>query len=984
VVSFLGFAPITRSLTVPGGQIFAAEFAMEEAGGADDAIVVYGTRSARANALNLQRTAENSSDVISADDLGNFTGTTFSDALRRAPGISFQRDALTGDGTNVVVRGLEPDMNAVKLNGLNLPVGNGTGRSADLSNLLADSVSRITIHKSLLPSQDSAGTGGLIEIETLSPLNRPRRYANVQVEGGRSGRSFSDDFLISGTVAGTFGAGENFGLSASVQYRENSARNISYNSVLRYGRYLPLGPGGLPTLTSIDAVDPLLIFPFSPDAAKAYPTRLETGFNNVEQQTLALTLSAEWQVADHTNLKLDVLHSETERTSFTLTDAFSGLIEYTDRPGGEALAELSLDLSPGNQSLRREQQYGYDRDARIVTDTYSFNGRTNVGKFTFNYVLGYARGTERHPASFGLQLRMPNSEAIAGYFLPAATDPDVGYIISPFGPRTGSGIPLPLLSDAGWAFVNDPSNFIIENASGQIDTTRGENDRYTASFSARYDIEAGPLSYIEAGLHYERTEFRSDLVRSQLGGNVPVTALGLGFAPSDLTRIGIQVPGFAVIEEDSIGDLVDNLESYLGIAGLTLTPIVPHPDQANQSTMEEALAAYVQSRLEFGKLEIIGGARLNRVNLQADNLIFPTYIGPILPENGGGFGIDLVFQNQFTELVSQETTATDILPRILFNYRENDNLIFRGGYFMSVARPQIGQLSTETRISFINIPLPGPEGVKPRLEINTGNPDLQPATTHNFDISVEHYHDRIGILKLSGFYKHIENLLQANRTSGTVNLDNVVLPDHPYFEGPPFFDPANPSGAFITGTTPVNSDEAAWIWGIEAQLERQLTFLPGILSGLGIYANYTYTESSRTERYSWAFASDDDNLFEFDSVPFALQPRHSGTAALTYNKYGIDATLAYGFQSRSLGRFEPRGLSLYSEGVRTLDFRAEYYLRPSFGRLRLYVEASDLLNGTGSPDVEETFGGVGETPRFHTRATFLGGRRFKLGASVTF
>src|SRR3546814_17292366 len=93
--------------------------------------------------------------------------------------------------------------------------------------MLADSVSKITISKSLLPSQDSAGTGGLVEIETLSPLNRPRRYANLLIEGGKSGRSFSDDVLVSGTIAGKFGADENFGLSASVQYRKSRSEERS-------------------------------------------------------------------------------------------------------------------------------------------------------------------------------------------------------------------------------------------------------------------------------------------------------------------------------------------------------------------------------------------------------------------------------------------------------------------------------------------------------------------------------------------------------------------------------------------------------------------------------------------------------------------------------------------------------------------------------------------------------------------------------------
>jgi hypothetical protein len=75
---------------------------------------------------------------------------------------------------------------------------------------------------------------------------------------------------------------------------------------------------------------------------------------------------------------------------------------------------------------------------------------------------------------------------------------------------------------------------------------------------------------------------------------------------------------------------------------------------------------------------------------------------------------------------------------------------------------------------------------------------------------------------------------------------------------------------------------------------------------------------------------------------------------------------------------------VFSEDVQTLDFRAEYWLRPSFGQVRIYVEGSDLLRGTSSPDVEQTFGGQAGSPTFYTRATYLGGRRFKIGLATTF
>lgn len=979
-ISFLGFAPVSQRIDVVEGDEANVELAMGNDG--DPAqIVVYGSRSARANALNLQRTAQNNADVISADDLGNFTGTTFSDALRRAPGVSFQRDSVTGDGTNVIVRGLDPDMNNVKLNGLQLPVGNGTGRSADLSNLLADSVSKITINKSLLPSQDSAGTGGLIEIETLSPLNRPHRYANFQIEGGKSGKGFSEDFLVSGTVAGRFGAEDNFGLSASVQYRRNSVRNLSYNTVLKFGAFLPNDADGVP-LTSGEAIDPNATFPFIEGDDQAYVTQVETSFNHVKQSTLAATLSAEWKIGTHTNLKFDFQHSEADRTTYQFTDIFAGLSTYSDLPGGQVISALHLLVDPADPTdpesaaLQRQQKYFYDPDAKTVTDTYSFKGRSSLGKLTLNYLLGYAHGSEKHDRSTTLDLRMPDSPALSSYFLPQATDSALGYIVTPFGARQGGGIPIPLLSQAGWNFVNDSARYTIDNGTGQIDTTIGNNDRYTADANVHWDVNAGFLKYIEVGGRYERATFKSDLVRTQFGGGATVSSLGLQFEPTDLTRIGVNGAGFSAMSESTLIHFLDNLDDYTArYPQFVLMPIAPAIDQDKQSTREDNYAAYVQTQLQFGKLEVIGGVRYNRTDLRASNLFFPTYVGPKLD---GSVGPDLDFQNAFSKLVTETAKSEDFLPRILFNYRQSDNLIFRGGYFLSVARPQIGELSSQARIAFINFPIPGPDGVKPILQVNSGNPNLKQATTHNFDLSAEYYH-KIGIIKVSGFYKRINNLLQSNRTDGPANLANITLPDSPYFQGAPYFDPAHPENYFITGGSPINSDHPAEIWGIEGQIERQFDFLPGALGGLGVFANYTYTHSTRSQRYSWPYApAGEDAIYEFSGIPFSQQPKHSGTAALTYNKYGFDGTLAYSFQSTTLNVFYPRGLSVYGKSVGTLDLRAEYYLNPKFGKLRVYLEGSDLLKGTSSPDVQELVGSV------YSRATYLGGRKFRIGVSTTF
>src|SRR3546814_1740255 len=104
--------------------------------------------------------------------------------------------------------------------------------------------------------------------------------------------------------------------------------------------------------------------------------------------------------------------------------------------------------------------------------------------------------------------------------------------------------------------------------------------------------------------------------------------------------------------------------------------------------------------------------------------------------------------------------------------------------------------------------------------------------------------------------------------------------DHIYFQGAPYFDPAHPENYFITGSTPSNSDKMATIWGIEAQAERRFNFLPGALSGLGIYANYTFTKSKRGQIYNWPYGAPGEEVYEFSGISFNNQPKHSGTVAL--------------------------------------------------------------------------------------------------------
>ncbi len=1017
--SYLGFAETATHFELSRGEQFVRDITLgPTAETALDEIVVFGSRSARAQSLNRERLADNSSSVLSADFLGNFTGTTISDALRRAPGIAFVRNPANGEGTNIIVRGLEPDMNAVKLNGLHLPVGNGQDRSANLNNLLVDSIDKITIHKTLLPSHDNAGTGGLVEIETKSPLSRPRRYFNFSLEGGEKSGGFGDDFLASATVAGTFGAQQNIGLSVSAQYRERDDKSLNYFSAVNFGQYLPLEIDGTTAITNTNEVDPRLSFPFEAGVEDVYPSGGGLGSNVSSAKTQGLTLSAEWQVSPQTNLRLDYLHSKGDSSGVDSFGSANFNSNYVLRPvaalGGDERYALTFD---GLANMIHRYDFGSGED---VTDNINFRGQTESGKWSINYALGYVHGSSDGESSdLNLGFNGGRQPLDNSFFLSQAVDPVEGLIISPFAVRSGNTFAAPLLSDSGWSFLNDPSNFNFQKA--VVGSTRGENNRFTSELSAKYNLDQEHLKYLEVGVWYEESKNTSRFQSTQIAGEFAVDPdtggivqttpslepFGMTFMPTDLTRIGQTGRGFNFLGNGGVRQFFADLDQFTSGTNplLFATETLLHPNDDDRFTEEKSLAAYIQGRVDIGKLEIIGGVRMSRVEVRALTITTPE-VQPNFFDFFQDFPAFFAARDElllnFSTVLDSTATQTDFLPRVALNFRQSDNLIFRGGYYLTTARPSITQLSDQ-QFLFVNFtPFSGPDFNQASLEILQGNPGLKPATTDNFDLSIEYYHDQIGVMKLSAFYKDINNSLQSVDISGNTDISKVEFPDHPFFTGPDgILALVDSDAAVVVSRRPENSNSTTYIRGIEAQFERQFTFLPGIWNGFGVLANFAYTDSKAHKIGRWFSAPVLDangntipigttglierELLEFElpNEKFNLSPSKSGTFALTYNKYDIDAALSYGFQDRYQRQFSPNNLDSYQEEVSTLDFRGSYYIDRGAG-IRLFIEGTDLAKGNTSPDLETSNGGVGGLATYYRSAVYLGGRKIRVGFSASF
>jgi TonB-dependent receptor len=149
----------------------------------------------------------------------------------------------------------------------------------------------------------------------------------------------------------------------------------------------------------------------------------------------------------------------------------------------------------------------------------------------------------------------------------------------------------------------------------------------------------------------------------------------------------------------------------------------------------------------------------------------------------------------------------NVLPSVQFQYAFTPETNLRAGYSRGIARP-----------NFSDLPPYILESGKDQ-QVNVGNPALKATRANNFDLLAERYLKPVGLIQVGVFYKDITDPIFAVDSSITGGLY-----------------------AGFTQVQPTNGPKAH-ILGVEASYQQLLTFLSGLMKGLGVSANYSRTTS---------------------------------------------------------------------------------------------------------------------------------------------
>ncbi|NTS77625.1 TonB-dependent receptor [Catenovulum sp. SM1970] len=227
-ITYLGAEPVEYPINIKDGQIVEQNFVIGNEQAALENIIVYGQQAGQAGALNRQKNAKTLKSVVSSDAIGQFPDQNAAEALQRLPGMFIQRDQ--GEGRFVGIRGIDPNLNNLTINGTNIASPESGVRSVAMDVIPSELIEGLEVSKTVTPDMDADAIGGSIEVKSLSAFDREDGSYSVTVQGSYNEQTEDSSPKLSGSYTEIFelDSGNRLGVAAALSWfeREFGSHNI--------------------------------------------------------------------------------------------------------------------------------------------------------------------------------------------------------------------------------------------------------------------------------------------------------------------------------------------------------------------------------------------------------------------------------------------------------------------------------------------------------------------------------------------------------------------------------------------------------------------------------------------------------------------------------------------------------------------------------------------------------------------------------------
>jgi len=753
-VHYVGFSPLSSRVTVVAGQVVRADAALKVASEREE-IVVYAERAhGEAEAINREREAENILQVLPYEVITSLPNTNIADALGRLPSVTLERDE--GEGKYVQIRGTEPRLSNVTIDGVNVPSPEGGVRQIKLDIIPANLVDSVEINKTLSANQDGDAIGGSVNLVTKTATERPTLSLNgiggyTPIIGGRTLSEFD------GTVGQRFGEGKKLGILIGGSYDWN-------------GR-------------GIDDIEPVPgVIQCSPG-----PTGCNETFNQATAANFA-TYSTEdireyryyrtrYGVSGSVDYKMGDVSGVYARFLYSHFDNFRDRWDYS--PSINTFENPALGSTDGSMSFNAQIR----RPVQVI-GSLEAGGKHTLNQWLLIYDLSVSRASTED-----------QGYSSADFSGPGAVQFSVD-TTNPYKPK--------LLPQGGFSTVYDPSTYQLADL--DINRTYSPQLNLQGAFSVQKNYMAGG--------HFGTFEFGAKIRNAHKFQDAFDPAYNVvASTPPDMRNfLGTFTNSNYYDKGYTLGPTVDysKVRSFFnanvnnpGVLVLDAAGTALNTYSNNYDLIERVTAGYAMNTLQFGRVRVQTGLRFEGTN---ENLL------------GNRVGVDNAGNPTFTPL-RRNSSYLDPLPSVQVRFALWQDSAIRAVYGRGIARPNFSDLppSFDTTNSSNN-------------EVGYGNPNLKPTHANNYDLLYEQYLKPLGVVQAGFFYKQLSDPIYESVksiiTSQTAQQNPLLAP----YVGDTLSQPIN--------------GKSANLYGFEIAFQQHLAFLPGLLSGIGISANYGYTKST--------------------------------------------------------------------------------------------------------------------------------------------
>lgn len=743
----------------------------------EDRIQVTGVRGSLMRSMDRKRDAVGLVDAITAEDIGKFPDQNLAEALQRIPGISINR--TNNEGSQITVRGFGPEFNLVTLNGRSMP--SQGGRSFDFGDIASTGISAVEVVKSGRAALPTGGIGATVNMITARPLENPG-FRGALVGKAVHETSSSDGDLgnldeftpeIAGLYSNTF-AGDTFGiaLTGSYEVRDNREEFAAVDSwVPNYGL-----DGG--TVTNNNQRD---------DGIWWHPQDAGYGFADISRTRTNGQLTLQWEPSDRIRMTLDYTYSELEferdQNSFGVWFANPnvsasinerGTVTDVTQVGGDYAINVARD-----STVKENDSLGFNINFRATDNLeFSFDAHDSSSRLE-----GGGLGDGRPGSS--ANLIVGNTFCDWCGFEPG-TGPFTATIDEKFASYSGGGIPI-------WGATfrdtenGEPLDFLrrsdMGSLFGQAFDVDNVNDIQQFQLDGAWtNPGSGGIAGLDFGVSHTRQEFvNRNAFSGLLPGGFWLTSAqywpddlweenGFGGLLSDFSNSGnFPLDQYFALDFNTIVDIYESLDCVS--TGDPLCNDVYWPswgpefqdpsgnrgffwpgplgNASGGGVEEDITAAYFQVNMQD---EIVGLPFNARIGLRIEDTEV-TSSGDEVPAEAVVWvgGDEFVTEFGPSTFVKTTSSNTEFLPSLDFDLTFRHDLISRFSYSRTLARPPIGALSPVR--SFVGNPNPQ------NREASSGNPNLVPYVSDNFDLSLEWYYAPGSYASVAYFRKHVDNFL---------------------------------------------------------------------------------------------------------------------------------------------------------------------------------------------------------------------------------